>query len=159
MRALGLAILVYGCGSRTAEDQTDLDVQEAVLRWAFANAGTDLDPPAAHCLAVSPYAGSLGGESDDPDSALLARFAADTVPARPLSACQIHGGSHGVIDEATGGFGLLFVIGPVIEEARQRVGAEVGYIQGGDVGRGWRCRVKRSTAGWLVTDCEVIVEV
>lgn len=158
-RVLLSTILVCGCGSRSADHQADLDVQEAVLRWAFANAETDLNPPAVHCLAVSPYAGSLGGESDDPDSALLARFAADTVPVRPVSACQIHGGSHGVIDQATGGFGLLFVIGPVIEEAGQPVGAEVGYIQGGDSGGGWQCNVQRSTTGWSVTRCKRIVHI
>lgn len=149
-------LLLCGCGSPTA-DRADLDVQEAVLRWAFVNAETNLNPPVAYCLAVSPYAGSMGGESEDPDPALLARFAGDTVPVRPLAACQVHGG--GVVDEATGGPGLLFVIGPVIEEAGQPVGAEVGYMQSGEVGAGWHCSVRRSTTGWSVTRCKRMVDI
>jgi hypothetical protein len=143
----------------------ELNVQEAALRWAIANAETDLQPPAVLCIAV------VRGGPDllDPSDTLMARFAATSVPVRAVSYCDgplrsreaedRHPGvdmSHRFIfDPQTRLPGLLFILEPVNWDARGDA-AEVGisFAQGGLWGTGWGCTAERGEgSNWRIRDC------
>lgn len=153
-----LLLTVHGCTQQRTRAVHDEDIQEAVLRWAFLNAETDLTPPAAYCLVYDPDAGELAGTHPrDPSPTLLERCRGDPVPVRPFSACRFTGGRHVVFDSISGGHGLLFEIGPV-QHVEGRADVGVGYIQGGEWGRGWKCSVLQSPRPAVVS-CERWVDI
>lgn len=138
-----LLLSLYGCTGTTHGDLDDEDIQEAVLRWAFRNADTELTPPAAYCLVYAQDAGHLApSDPGDPPGTLLHRFRGDSIPVRPYSACRFTSGHYVVVDSLSGGPSLLFEYGPV-EYTEGGAAIGVGYIQGSEWGRGWRCTVNK----------------
>lgn len=137
--------------------RSQLDVHEAVLWWAYRNAETNLQPPAAYCLGYAEDQDIVEATSmEDPPAGLLERFGRSAIPVKPLSACRvIGGGEHAVVDRQTGGHSLLFGFGPATV-AEGRAIARVGYVQGGEVGVGWECVLVRSSKRWEVERCGVI---
>lgn len=134
------------------------DLQELVVRWAFGAAETDLDPPAAYCLAMSPETPVEEGE--DPDPAFLDRFSDLPVPVRPMSACRFEGDTrHNVVDNASGEYGLHFHVGPVVMNGSHRANIEVGYLQGSLWGRGWSCSLEEVVGLWEVHGCERVYDI
>lgn len=87
-----LIVALVSCSQLRNESEgagrPDGDLQEAALRWAFANADTDLENPAVYCIATSP--GPLD-DGVDPDAEFLERFRRLTPPVRPVSACRFAG--------------------------------------------------------------------
>lgn len=176
---LALAVFAAACdpvgGNTSAADErlrAELDVQEAVLRWAFANADTELQPPAVHCVAHV----HGGPDLADPSDALLARFAADGVPVRAVSSCDgpwtgaagrtAHPGvdldRHFVFHPQTGQPGLLFVLhGPVeLDATRNSARVTISYVQGGLWGAIWSCTAQRATgAEWRVPECAKVGDI
>ena len=137
---LVLTFSLAACAT-TSSESLEHDVQEAVLRWAFENAETDLDPPAVHCVTM--FRGMMD-EVNDPEPQLLARFSDDPVPVKPQSACQyVQDAHHMVIDKATGEFGLLFIVHPIEQLDDDHARAWIEYLQGGTWGVEWRCNVRR----------------
>ena len=135
----------------------DEEVQEAALRWAFVNAETDLDDPAVFCIANS--AGPLANGTD-PDPTFLERFRRDSIPARPVSACRLEDDfRHNVVDRASGSFGLLFTVSPVLWESPERGIVRIGFLQGGLWGAGWECVVEMRGAAWVVSQCDRVLDV
>ena len=137
------------------------EVLEVTARWAFENAGTDLEPPAALCLAIS----TEGNLQADPTDSFLDRFVDSKVRVVPLSECEIltvdpdnfdERTRHQIVDRDSGGFALIFHVGPVEWESSASAKVDVSYLQGGLWGMGWECEVERSeTNGWRVAACQV----
>jgi hypothetical protein len=137
------------------------DLREAALRWAFANNGSDLHPPAAHCV------GGTRGRGSDPSTAFLGRFREDAVPVRPASACETLSrddnpreyGRHNIVDRETGGFALYFDTGRVAWTGERSAEVGVQYAQGGLWGTGWRCTAEQEAGGaWWISSCQKTVD-
>lgn len=165
-RALGVIIVLMAglvsprCALGSRETVDVLDIQEAILRWAIANADTNLQPPAAYCLGYTEDMDTVDRTlMKDPSHMLMQRLQDLAAPVRPVSECQIvGGGEHGVVDRVTNGYGLLIGFGPPRTE-RDRITVPVGYIQGGDVGLGWNCVVRQASSSWVVESCEVVFHI
>lgn len=161
VRSATIILAVVSCspvgkGSKAA-NRPDADLQEAALRWAFANAETNLENPAVYCIAASP--GPLD-DGVDPDADFLERFDRQTIPVRPVSACRFEGDvTHNVVDRASGSFGLLFTVSPVQWENPGRAMVPIGFLQGGLWGAGWECVVQRGGEDWNVIRCRRVLDV
>lgn len=140
------------------------DVREAVARWAFENAETDLAPPSAYCMEVSRADGAAGG---DPDAAFLRRFDDLDVPVRPISQCYVLAAGppvsaltrHSVVDPTTGRFALYFRLFLVEFTSPSSANLGVTYMQGGTWGGGWQCTVVAAgPGGWRVGECRRTVD-
>jgi hypothetical protein len=161
IRRFAIIVALVSCSPAGTEyeaaERPDEDLQEAALRWAFANAETDLEDPAVYCIAASP--GPLD-DGVDPDAGFLARFRQQSIPVRPVSACRFEGDvMHIVVDRASGSFGLLFTVSPVLWESRDRGMVPIGYLQGGLWGAGWECVVERDGEDWIVPRCRRVLDV
>ena len=156
IRLLLVALVLGSCATRQPERRAE-DLQEAALRWAFANAETDLDAPAIYCIAHTPVSFDNGV---DPEPLFLERFSGHAIPVRPVSACRfpVHD-RHNVIERATGAFGLLFTFSTVRWEGPARGIVRVGFQQGGLWGSGWECVVERNSTEWVVTRCDRVLDV
>jgi hypothetical protein len=139
----------------------EYDVREAALRWAFANNGSDLRPPAAHCV------GGPRGRNDDPGADFLNRFTNDAVPVRPASACEFLSFDedlgermrHNIVDRATGGFALYFDTGRLAWTGDDSAEIDVQYGQGGTWGTAWRCQASPGQRGaWTISACRKIAD-
>ena len=156
LRHLLIALVLGFCVSCEAEPRPE-DLQEAALRWAFANAETDLDAPAIYCIADTPAPLENGG---DPVPQFLERFVNSAIPVRGVSACRFEVNErHNVIDRATGAFGLLFTFSPVRWDGPDRGIVPIGFQQGGLWGAGWECLVERNSTEWVVTRCQRVLDV
>lgn len=140
------------------------DVREAVARWAFQNADTDLDPPAAYCVASYEEGGAIDA---DPDAEFLGRFDDLDVPLRPVSECHLLAGGppqdtlrrHSVVDPASDQFGLYFRLLRVTWTNSTSAEAGVVYQQGLTWGGGWQCRVESTEPdAWQVRECQRTVD-
>jgi hypothetical protein len=142
------------------EDEEE-EVQAAALAWVIARADTDLDPPAAYCIALDD---DYSSGRRDPSATLLARLHTAVAPARPISECRFGGplgdGSryddsrHVVIDRTTQRFALYFGVSVVRWDAGGVAEVDVHYLQGGLWGGGYECRAEREGRGpWRVTTC------
>lgn len=144
--------------SREELERVD-DVREAALRWAFANNGSDLHPPAVHCVAVGRV---------DASAALLSRFADSDVPVRPGSYCERlpldatnlrDTSRHSIVDPASGEFGLWFQVGRIAWTGDSSAEVDVQYGQGGTWGTGWRCNADQAGDGtWRISGCRKTVD-
>lgn len=149
-----------GCALRTSGTLDVTEINEVVVRWAVANAETNLHPPAAYCLGYTDSADTVDPAAmKDPPRELLERLKTLPAPVRPVSECNvIGGGEHSVVDAATRGYGLLIGIG-LPETKNSRTTVPVGYMQGGDVGLGWECAVRRASGRWVIGNCEVVYHI
>jgi hypothetical protein len=161
-----LTLLIASPGAAQApltpeEQERADDVREAALRWAFQNNGTDLRPPAAHCIA------GPEGRASDPTAEFLSRFGDSAVPARPVSACEVlpfdedrsERMRHNIVDRETGGFALYFETGRLAWVGDSVAEIDVQYGQGGLWGTGWRCGAVRTAKGeWRITACRKTVD-
>lgn len=164
-----LVLLAAACQSGNAERApatgsvpADEELQAAALEWVIARVETNLDPPAAYCIALM---ASEFDERREPPAALLTHLRADAAAVRPVSGCRSGGpiadGSryeseaNVVIDRATQRFALYFGIEPVRWKAGAVAEVGVHYLQGGLWGAGYICRAERERVGtWRVTGCE-----
>ncbi len=164
--------LMISCHSETEPHPTidrlpgaEEEVQVSALTWAFGSVETNLNPPAAYCVALE-----RAGEADmrDPPATLLARLQTAAAPARPVSECRFGGllsdGSryddsrNVVIDRTTDGFALYFGIFPVRWESGDVAIIDLAYTQGGLWGAGYECRVEHRQGVWQVIDCQKTYE-
>jgi hypothetical protein len=130
------------------------------LRWAIANAETNLSPPAAYCV------GYTDGEDvvnplllEDPPPELLERLQTLHVPVRAVSACRIEGnGMNAVVDTLTERYGLLFGVGPPSGDAGH-ISMPVGFLQGREWGLGWKCELRERARTWTVDRCDVVFHI
>ena len=158
------ALLACACDSPYGVEAQRLEeVLEVTTRWAFENAETDLEPPAAYCLAIP----TEGDPQADPTESFLHRFVDSEVRVVPLSGCEILGvdpenfderARHAIVNRDSGGFALLFRVGPVEWESPASAKVDVSYLQGGLWGTGWKCEVEWSEAdGWQAVACQVTI--
>ena len=158
--AVSAGLLVGSCAHRVPQPQTLTDIHEVVLRWAIANAETNLSPPAAYCV------GYTDGQDvanplllEDPSPELLERLQTLPVPVRPVSGCRIAGnGMHAVVDTLTNGYGLLFGVGPP-SRGSDHITTPVGFLQGREWGLGWKCELRESAGNLIVNRCEVMFHI
>jgi hypothetical protein len=152
-------VLAQG-GQAVPSHVADQQIQELALRWAFVSHATDLQQPAAYCvafLAGDPSARPpVVAQLTDPPADFLQRFAEHSPPVRPDSACEnITHPRHSVIYKPTGGRALHFTVGAVVEHADGTATIEVSYRQGGRWGRGWICTALQEEEKWTFSGCRV----
>ena len=118
------------------------DVQEATLRYMFANKGaTGMD---AYCVSTGyPDADS------DPSSTLLDRFAGSTPPVVALSGCTIS--ISGDTYNATGGPAEWFKVGTPTVTGRTAT-VQTGFHINGRLAESFVCGLRYRDA-WTVTGC------
>lgn len=128
-----------------------------MLRWAFQNAETDLNPPAAYCISATE---DLHDEPRDPPRALLRHVSASEVPVRPFSECRMTGSArYSIVDAQSARPALFFAIGSVQWQDPSQAWVRVGFFQGGTWGRSWRCQVQSTSSGkWVIESCPVLSE-
>ena len=118
------------------------DVQEATLRYLFANKGaTGMD---AYCVSTG-----YPDFDNDPTSTLLDRFAGNTPPVVALSGCTISVG--GDTYNATGGPAEWFKVGtPTVTGRTAEIAA--GFHINGRLAESFICDLRYQQA-WTVTGC------
>lgn len=118
------------------------DVQEATLRYLFANKGaTGMD---AYCVSTG-----YPDFDNDPSTSLLDRFAGNTPPVVPLSSCTISVG--GDTYNVTGGPAEWFKVGtPNVTGRTAEIAA--GFHINGRLAESFSCDLRYQQA-WVVTSC------
>ena len=132
-------------GERIASSTT-LDVQEATLHWLIANkSATGLD---AQCVSSG-----YPDLDNDPSSLLLDRFATNTPPVVPLSACTVD--VTGITYNPTGGFAQWFKLGePVVSGRRATIPAAMQL--NGRLFEGYECEARLQST-WTVSTCNLTI--
>ena len=168
LRISAYAVLLASCAPPYGDDVQRVEgAVEAAARWAFQNVETELDPPAAYCLAVP----ELGEEEQpreptaDPSASLLGRLADVGVAVRPVSACDVLRATgdnfravarHSIVDRESGEFALLIAVGPLRWTGEVAAEIHVLGLQGGLWGTDWLCNVAwGQSEGWQVLGCSV----
>lgn len=144
----------------TLAAKSEREIQELALRWALGHHQTDLNPPAAYCVAFldgDPAARpSAPAQLTDPPESFLSHFAEQGVPVRPNSECEHIGDPrHSILHVPSGRRpALQFTLGTVAWTADGVARIGVSYVQGGRWGKGWRCTARQEAGQWVLSGCE-----
>jgi hypothetical protein len=147
--------------ANTPAANSEREIQELALRWAFAHHQTDLSAPAAYCVALvdgDPAARPPAlVQLTDPPASFLSRFAEQGVPVRPNSECvQIRDPRHSILHVPSGRRpALQFTLGTVAWTADNDASIGISYVQGGWWANAWRCTARIEAGQWMLSGCEV----
>jgi hypothetical protein len=125
---------------------SEADVQEAALRFLFDNHGAEgMD---AYCVSTGwPEA------NNDPEAALLDRFAGSQPPTVPYSACTIS--VSGDTYDATGGPAQWFSLGPAAITGR-RAELDANWHINGRLAEFYHCTLRLAGDNWRVAGCTLV---
>src|SRR6476661_8788247 len=107
--ALLLAFVCSACVGKWAKRPAEeLDIREATYRYQFGkNASGQQQSAKNYYLSVD-----IGDKREDPDDAVIKRFADNTPPVKKVSECHASANT-GVVDKKTGERGLIFYTGAI----------------------------------------------
>lgn len=157
--AVGLAVLVVGCGNPSGpespgREEQALAVAEAVHRYQFVRFLSEPQRDSlTYCLGRANAADVADARQwTEPPEALVRRFAGHQPPVKTMSACQIRADIRGVTDLETGGPAVIFRVSLPSWESDTEALANGGYYFNGLSGSGETYRLRFAGGAWTVIE-------